>query len=283
MLMKFTCTIILLLAFTLGFSQNQSNSYQNDRKGQLYFYWGWNWGWYSKSNIHFKGPDYDFTLDKVSAKDRQGKFDANIYLNPMNATIPQYNFRVGYFINNNYNVSFGIDHMKYVMAADQLVKISGEISNAGTKYDGFYDNDDIIIEEDFLRFEHTDGLNYVNLEFRRFDKLFAWKKISLNITEGLGAGILYPKTNTLLFNREVHDEFHLSGFGLSAVVGINITFFKYFFIQTEFKGGYINMPDIEISSSNSEKANQDFFFSQLNVVFGASINLQDKKTKADKN
>ena len=79
--MKFTCTIILLLAFTLGFSQNQSNSYQNDRKGQLYFYWGWNWGWYSKSNIHFKGPDYDFTLDKVSAKDRQGKFDANIYMN----------------------------------------------------------------------------------------------------------------------------------------------------------------------------------------------------------
>jgi hypothetical protein len=47
-------------------------------------------------------------------------------------------------------------------------------------------------------YEHTDGLNYVNTEFSRHDisKLFKIKntdKIQVNVTEGLGIGILYPK------------------------------------------------------------------------------------------
>lgn len=278
--MKFTGTFILLLfIFFTGFSQNQSQNTQTDRSGQLYLYWGWNWDWYSKSNIHFQGSDYDFTLDKVAAKDKQSKFDADYYINPANVTIPQYNIRIGYFIKNNYNISFGIDHMKYVVVQGQAVEISGNIENTGTKNDRSYSDDDIVITRDFLQFEHTDGLNYADIELRRFDELFTLNKVSLNITEGFGAGILYPRTSTVLFNNEVHDEFHLSGFGISGVVGINITFFKYFFIQTEFKGGYINMPDIEISSSNSEKASQSFFFYQLNAVFGASINLRGKKAK----
>jgi len=274
---------IIVIANSFGYSQDQNILKQNNSKGGFYLYWGWNYGWFSNSDITFQGDNYDFTLDKVVANDRQSTFDVNTYFNPANITIPQYNFRIGYFISDHYNVSFGIDHMKYVMQADQVVKISGHIDSTGTVYDGNYNNDDITLSEDLLKFEHTDGLNYINVEFRRFDEIINLNKVRINLTEGLGIGALYPKTNTTLMNNERYDEFHLAGYGINAVVGVNITFYKYFFIQSEFKGGFINMPDIRTTMNKSDKASQHFFFTQLNIVFGATLNFTNSKSKANKN
>ena len=44
----------------------------------------------------------------------------------------------------------------------------------------------INIEDGFLKFEHSDGLNYINFEYRRFDNLVKYKNWNLNIAEGLG-------------------------------------------------------------------------------------------------
>ena len=241
-----------------------------------YVYWGWNRGWYSASDINFNGDDYDFTLSGVIAKDRQTPFSLDAYLNPVLISIPQTNFRIGYFFKEHYDISFGVDHMKYVVQQDQTVEISGQISGTGTIYDGIYENDDILIEEGFLLFEHTDGLNYLNVEFRRFDNIFDFHKVKINLTEGLGAGALMPKTNATLLNNERNDEFHLAGYGLGAVLAANITFGNVFFIQSELKGGFIGMPDIRTTQLISDRASQNFFYSQLNFVLGVTIDLNKK-------
>lgn len=275
-IMKFTLLIsCLLLLPHIGFAQSQTPSEQNSRKGRLYFYWGRNRGRYSKSDIKFNGTDYEFTLKNVAARDKQSNFSINTYFNPSKATLPQYNFRVGYFIKNNWDISFGIDHMKYVVRANQTVKISGHIENTQTIYDGMYLNSDISITDDFLKFEHPDGLNYVNIELRRSDKIFDFNKIKISLTEGLGTGFLVPKTNTTLLNKERHDKFHLSGYGINSVIGINVSFLNKFFVQSEFKVGYINMHDIRTTKSQHDRASQSFFFSQVNFVFGAIINLNN--------
>jgi hypothetical protein len=275
--MKFPIFIVfLILASQLASAQNEIPIEKTSQKGKLYVYWGWNRGWYTTSDIGFSGADYDFNLNNVVAKDRQTPFGLSPYLNPTLITIPQYNFRIGYFITSNYDISFGVDHMKYVVQSGQTVKISGYISEPETGYEGVYENDDIVIEEGFLNFEHTDGLNYLNVEFRRFDNIFDFNKVKINLTEGLGLGVLMPKTNATLLNNERHDDFHLAGYGISAVVAINISFYEVFFIQSELKGGYINMPDIRTTMSKADKASQSFFFSQLNIVFGVKINLGKK-------
>jgi hypothetical protein len=135
-----------------------------------------------------------------------------------------------------------------------------------------------MIDEDFLQFEHTDGLNYVNLEISRVDNLgdyFKWdsKKIQLNILEAFGAGVLYPKTNSTLLSKERYDDFHLSGFGVSFKGGINLTFFNNFFVQGEIKTGYINMSDIRTTTSSADSASQEFFFFQRNISFGYIFQL----------
>ena len=262
--------IFMFLAYS-GFAQAVVPSTKSN-KGKLFIFWGWNRSAYSKSDISFNSNNYDFTLKKVRSIDKKTKFNLNTYFNPTKATIPQYNFRIGYFIHPKYSISIGVDHMKYVVKDLQNVKISGYIQS-GSEYDGQYGGESIQIKEGFLAFEHTDGLNYINLEFRRFEEIIKDKFIKLNLTAGIGGGVLLPKSDVTLLNQMRNDEFHLAGYGIGAVLGINIPIWKYFCIQSEFKEGFINLPDIRTTQFSTDKAHQSFFFSQWNLLFGASFPL----------
>lgn len=264
--------IALFLLPMIGWSQDAVH-----RKGEFYFYWGWNRSAYTKSDIRFHGNSYDFTLDKVIAKDRPSPFDAKIYFNPVKFTIPQYNFRMGIYINDKYDISFGADHMKYVMRNYQDVIINGFIQKTNSIYDGSYDNDTINLTPDFLLFEHTDGLNYENIEIRRSDVLFKRDKFRVETRVGGGLGVLIPRTNTTLLNNERYDEFHLAGYGLGAVGGLHFSFFNHFFIQFEGKVGFIHMPDIRTTIYKSDRASQYFFFGQYNWLLGCNFDLFKKK------
>jgi len=265
--MKKLLFICLIFSFKT-FSQDQKPAVSETKKGSFYVYWGWNRSIYSTSDISFKGVNYDFTLNDVVATDRQSPLSANIYLNPGNMTIPQYNLRFGYYLNEKYQITLGVDHMKYVMKAFQSSSISGTITNSGTDYDGTYSNTPLNIKPDFLSFEHTDGLNYINSEVRRTDKLFQKGKMEISFLEGIGAGILMPRTNTTLLKNPRYDQFHLSGIGAGAMIGLNVEFYNHIFILTELKVGYINMPSIRTTMFASDIAKQSFSFLQSNIVFG---------------
>lgn len=241
-------------------------------------YWGWNFANYSNSDIHFKGQNYNFTIKNVKATDRQTKFSFRDYFHPGRITIPQTNLRIGYFFKENYTISIGVDHMKYVMKGNQEVLINGRINVGNPKYDGSYKNETIKLTDDFLTFEHTDGLNYVNTQLYRFDDVSRWfnlnsENFQINVTEGFGLGMLVPKSNTKLLGGERYDKFHLSGYGASVGIGLNITLLKHFFIQSDAKTGYIYMPNIRTTKSSLDSASQSFFFYQYNILFGGKFRL----------
>lgn len=253
-------------------SQTVSKYPSPTNKGKIFISWGWNRAAYTTSDIHFKGEDYNFKLQKVIAKDRPTPFSIR-YFNPSKITIPQYNFRIGYFLNPKYSISFGFDHMKYVMQQNQRVNISGTIGGANAIHDGTYHNDPITLTNDFLQLEHTNGLNYLNLELRRMDnildqKVLKVKNIDINVVEGIGAGLMYPKSDVKLMNYDRNDQWHVAGYGVNLIAGLNVTFFKHLFIQGEVKGGYINMPDVLTTNFKGDRASQHFFFAQANVNTG---------------
>ena len=276
--------LIVVLTFCVfsqyTFSQEtveNPEKYTAHNKGKFYIFWGGNRESFSKSDIRFKGADYDFTLHNVAAHDKPKGFHID-YFNPARMTIPQTNLRIGYFISDHYNISIGFDHMKYVMYNDRRVSYSGYYPNPGT-YNENPANGELTLDEDFLLFEHTDGLNYVNTEISRVDdisKLFKINntdKIQVNVTEGIGGGFLYPKTNTTLLGKDRYDEFNIAGYGVSAKVGLNVTFFKYFFIQTELKGGYIEMNNIRTTQDKADSAEQNFWFLQKILTIGGIFRI----------
>ena len=268
---------IIVIQASIGFSQTDQFNKADGNKGKIFIYWGWNQSAYTQSDIHFKGDKYNFILKDVASKDRQTGFSLR-YFNPTKITIPQYNFRIGYYINSKYSISFGFDHMKYVMQQDQTVKINGVIAGSGSDYDRVYNNEPIKLTGDFLKFEHTNGLNFLNLEVRRMDNLFSpqflkIKNIDINVIEGIGAGVLYPKSDVTLLNYAENDQWHIAGYGVDLVTGLNVTFFKHFFVQGEVKGGFINMPNILTTNFAEDRASQHFFFVQGNVNFGVIFKL----------
>ncbi|MCK8140895.1 hypothetical protein MW871_03210 [Flavobacterium sp. I-SCBP12n] len=277
----FYIAAILITLFTINANAQENtpiqDKYTAHNKGKFFVSWGGNRENYTKSDINFRGKDYNFTLENVTAHDKPKGWHVD-YVNPARMTIPQTNLRLGYFITDHYSVTIGVDHMKYVMSQDKAVNYTGFYPNPGT-YDELLPNNQILLTEKFLKFEHTDGLNYVNTEFSRFDdisslfKITNTDKIQVNLTEGIGFGLLYPKTNTTLLGKDRHDDFHVSGFGTSVKAGLNVTFFKHFYVQGELKGGYINMQDIKTTKSSEDSASQDFFFFQRIIAVGGIFKI----------
>ena len=253
------------------------DKYTAHNKGKFFVSWGGNRETYSKSDITFKGVSYDFTIYDVTAHDKPKGWHID-YINPGRMTIPQTNFRMGYFVNDHYSIAIGVDHMKYVMNQDIVVKYSGNYPNRNS-FGEAVGNNQVLLTEPFLTFEHTDGLNYVNTEISRHDDISNFfniediDKIQVNLTEGIGTGFLYPKTNAKVFSKQRHDDFHIAGYGASIKAGLNVTFFKHFYIQTEVKGGYINMSDIQTTFSDTDSASQEFFFFQKIIAFGGIFRI----------
>lgn len=252
-------------------------------KGKFFAAFGGNRESFTDSDIHFKGNNFDFTVQNAEAHDKPKGWHVD-YINPTRFTIPQTNMKFGYFISDHYCVALNIDHMKYIFSQNQTANVTGTInlpaSEPGSIHNGTYNNTPVdFTDGTFLMFEHTNGLNYVHAEISRFDdisKIFNianTDKFQINITEGAGAGFLYPRTDSTVLGKNELDEFHIAGYGLSAKAGLNFTFFKYFFIQTELKGGYINMPDIRITHDTSEKAEQHFLFFESILYAGAIFKI----------
>lgn len=266
--MQISFLLATFLFFSQLFGQTPTTS---GRKGDFYLYWGWNISGYTPSTISFTGENYDFSLAKISARHRPSPLDLKTYLSPTKFTIPQYNFRMGYYVNDKYNISFGIDHMKYVMASYQDSKITGHITHLHPEFDGVYANEPISITPDFLEFEHTDGLNYVNIELRRTDELLRKNQFALNLVLGAGTGLIIPRTNVTLMHFERFDEPNIAGIGIAAIGGLQFEMYQRFFIQFEAKAGYINLPNVRTTHNKLDRAKHDFCFLQVNAVFGVKL------------
>jgi len=269
-------TLVLLLLIGLSSvnvkGQKQEENSRVFKKGSVMLFWGWNNAKYSKSDIRFKGNGYDFQLNNVVANDRQTKFDWGIYFNPAYITIPQVNYKITFFPKDNFGISLGMDHMKYVMPQNQIVDFKGYIDNP--EYAEMVNNGKVDLNSgEFLQFEHTDGLNYINIGAQKYHNVLNKKHIDIFLSYGGGLGALLPKSNVTLMGNERSDRFHLAGFGLDARAAVSVVIIKHIVLQAEGKLGYINMPDIKTTLNDKpDKALQDFTFAQVNFGIGYTFN-----------
>lgn len=229
------------------------------RKGAWYIYWGWNFSWYDTSNLHFKGPGYDFTLKQIRAHDRPSKLSTD-YINPMELTTPQFDFRIGYFFKDNFSISLGWDHMKYVMDIPQTVKIDGYISPMISEpgiptghYAGTYQDTPLTVKGDMLTFEHTDGFNYISVELERYDDIWVShaQKNMLTLETGIGAGAMIPRSDVKLFGVGKNNFWNFAGYGVSLKAGLKFHLTKKLYLQNTTKIGHTDMWAIHTTGRNA--------------------------------
>lgn len=278
----FLFLFFLSIAFS-SFSQEEKKAKSkfslNENKGKFFFYWGYNRTYYAKSDISWKGPGYDFTLSGVEATDLPKKF-SSIYYNPAQITIPQFNFRAGYFINDKYALAIGWDHMKYRSLNGSIATFTGHIDpSVSASYSTLQDGDEVAVDNTyFVRMEHSDGFNVININLERHDLLHTLKedKVALKLVSGAGLGVAMPWTNARVFEDTNDDRIHFSGMGAQFFIAPEILFYKRVFIRATGQFGFASLWDIAITPKSDQSdthAEQVIYYFEHSVVVGYQFRL----------
>jgi hypothetical protein len=239
--------------------------------------WGYNRAWFTLSDLHIHGTNFDIMIYDIKAKDRPQPFSIDDYFNPAKITIPQNNYRIGYNFNNHWSVSMGLDHMKYVMVQDQIADVSGVVSSEiSPKYAGSYLNTPVKMTSDFLRFEHTNGLNLHSIDLEYTNKILHLFKNKFGIYWQSGAGgfLVIPKSEVHVFGYGLDNRYHIAGYSFSVKTGPEFRFLKHFFIRSQLRTGWMYLPDILVSNNDPARASQQFGYLEWFIVAGGYFNIR---------
>lgn len=281
---------------SLNAEENESVASIHERKGRWNLLWGYNRSYYTQSDINFRGPGYNYTLKGVDARDKPESFKAEVYLNPTKFEIPQYNIKANYYFSDHLFLSFGQDHMKYVITQGQSVNYSGYIDplvitksqldpsvealiflylfpNHVNEMAGYHGGEQTIaLTPDILKYEHTDGLNLLFADLGWIVPLWTAKdgQSGLSLVSSIGAGAVVCRSDVRVFGKGQNNNFHLSGYGVTGYVANRYDFNRSFFIELGAKGGYIDLINV-YTSGGSNRASQNFGF--IEVVFAGGMSI----------
>ncbi|MBS1774077.1 MAG: hypothetical protein JST82_14555 [Bacteroidetes bacterium] len=240
----------------------------------VYLQWGYNRDIYSKSDLHFKnGSQYDFTIHKAKAHD-QPDF-SGFWTNPIDITIPQNVYRIGFYLNKKrtHSIEINFDHAKYVVADSQKVRVSGRIGNET------FDRSDTTLYPWFVHLEHTNGANFYFINYVGHYELLRNTKKNYRRASAVwkaGAGIVVPKSDIILMGRHLDNKYHVAGYVAALEGGLRIYPFKNFFFEATGKGGFANYLNA-LTVGDGGRINHHFWFGEVIGTFGFDINLNKKR------
>ena len=267
--MRKFAVLILLFASLGSVAQKKDNRWF---KG-MYLQWGYNTEVYTHSNIHFRMAGGDnFTIYDVKAHDKTD-YDA-VYKKPGDITIPQFNYRIGLYLNTKHTkaVEINFDHAKYIVDDFQKVRIKGTLNGVHV------DTDTILNPSTFLHFEHTDGANWLHINYveqHTISKTRSKSRPLLNYVWKVGAGINIPRTDITWRGDRLNNNFHIAGYNISAEGGLRFFLLKKLFIEATAKTGFVRYVNA-LANTTAQKGNRathSFGYLEAIATVGYDINF----------
>ncbi len=275
-----TQTRILLATFVLFLLSSAVTNAQTQprRRGELYFSWGYNTEWYTKSNLKIDQPQLgnSYTFKGISGHDHRG-WDEGLFSKAL--TIPQYNYRLGYFFGNkqDWGIEINFDHTKFIFADDQQVHIKGTINNKPVdSYVRFRQNDAPGADSSSYYFLNN-GANFLLFNIMKRWHLSANKSGSIMI-DGIskfGIGPLIPHVQNKFFDQpENNADFQLGGWNTGIEGALRSTFFKHVYLELAGKLDYARYSHLHIYNGSARQA---FGTAEIILSLGVSFNTGKKR------
>ncbi len=242
------------------------------RTGSLYISWGYNTEWYSRSTVHIDqsalGNSYD--LIHVNAHDHRG-WDEHVVTVPV--TIPQYNYRIGYYFNRKQDMGIEInfDHTKYLIANNQYIHLQG--TRNGKPAD-----ENIYFSEQYgFYYFLNNGANFFLFNFVKRFELYRSRlnRTSLDFVAKAGVGPLIPHVQNSLFTQANTPQFQFGGWNTGAETVIRLTVMRYAFLEFSQKVDYARYSNLEVYKGT---AKQNFGTYEL-ILSGGVIFPTTKKNR----
>jgi hypothetical protein len=275
-----TLIVLSFLIFLPFLGASQKTSKDSQAKRAMFVYWGYNRSFYTDSKISFFGPGYDFSLAGVQATDRPSP-EFKTYVNPSTLTVPQFNARIGFNFKKKWALSFGYDHMKYVMVHGPTYLLSGRINpliDPISNWSGDYNTEPVTTDESILHYENTNGMNYIRAEISHIDKLVrASNAFAIYSVSGLGAGLVLNYNDFTFAGEKSMTTLSMSGVGASAHLGLRLEFFRHFFLQANNSVGFLYQHRVKTRGNDPYAyARQSLGYFQSDLVLGGIFYLRPK-------
>ncbi|WP_276133988.1 hypothetical protein [Polluticoccus soli] len=267
---RFVLAAILLLLVPI---QLYAQFFRKVLESGIYFQWGYNRDFYTKSDMHFSNGDkYNFTLYGVRATDKPD-YEA-FYKNPIDITIPQNSCRLGFYLDSKreHAIEVNFDHAKYVMIDGQRLRMSGIINETPFLFD-------TVVSRNFIHVEHTNGANFLMLNYFGQTPLIERKRSQLNLTWRVGGGVVVPRSDIILMGKRLDNKYHVAGYIGAGEVGTRYYFFKGLFLEASAKVGYANY--LDALAMEGGKISHSFFFTEFIGLLGYELALKRKEAKVE--
>ncbi|HXD77270.1 MAG TPA: hypothetical protein VN616_05650 [Puia sp.] len=217
---------------------------------EVYASWGYNGEFYTNSTIHISQPSLgdDYNFVHVRAHDHPG-WNEGLFSKAL--SIPQYNYRLGFLLDEKRGWGFEInfDHTKYIFA-DQHVRIRGKLNNqavdttvAFNEANGFYYY--LNNGANFLLFNVTKKWHVLKTADDRF---------KLDFLAKFGVGPVIPHTQNELFGHPNHQGFQFGGWNTGAEGSLRATFFRHVYLEFSNKLDYARYSGVNIYMGKAHQA-----------------------------
>lgn len=242
---KYLFSLIILLSITNCKAQDQ----RAHRKGEFYFSWGYNKDWYTKSTVKVSQPDLgnNYKFINVQGHDNPG-WDHELLKKDL--TIPQYNYRLGYFFNNKKNLGFEInfDHTKFIITDGQTVKINGNLNNKiidssllFSKGNGFY-------------YYLNNGANFLLFNIVKRCEWARSKNFKIDFLGKAGIGPVIPHVENGLFGQANNQGFQFGGWNIGIESAIRATFLRHIYLEFAGKLDHARYSNLEVYKGTAKHA-----------------------------
>ena len=247
------------------------------RRGEFYFSWGYNTEWYTHSNLKIKQPELgnDYAFRNIKGHDHKG-WDEGLFSKAL--TIPQYNYRIGYFFGNkkDWGIELNFDHTKFIFSDDQVVHIKGTLNNK--PYDGYatFRANDTPGADSSSYYYLNNGANFLLFNIVKRWHLAANKKGSVQI-DGLskfGIGPVIPHVQNKFFDQpENQPGFQLGGWNTGVEGALRSTFYKHVYLEFAGKLDYARYSNLKIYKGTARQA---FGTAEIILSLGITFNTGKK-------
>lgn len=263
---KAACLSLVVLSGLQASAQREGKSYMGIVKnGSLYFSWGYNTEWYTRSTVHVKQGNLgnDYKMVNVKAHDHRG-WDEDFFHTAL--TVPQYNYRLGYFFNEKQDFAFEInfDHTKYIITEGQDVQVKGKMDGKDVDQkvnfsgnNGFYY---------FL----NNGANFLLFNLvKRFQIYHTDNKyLKVDLLTKAGIGPVIPHVENSLFGKANDPGFQIGGWNTGVETALRVTAFKYAYLEFSQKVDYARYSGLKVYEGT---ARQSFGTYELILSLGFTL------------
>lgn len=237
--------------------------------GSLYFSWGYNTEWYTRSTIHVNQPSLnnDYQLVNVNAHDRRG-WDEDFFHTAL--TVPQYNYRLGYFFNEkqDFAIEINFDHTKYIITDGQSARLRGKLN--GDMVDKHIDYSS---NNGFYYFLNN-GANFLLFNLvKRFQVYHTDdKKFKIDFLGKAGVGPVIPHVENSFFGQANDPDFQIGGWNMGLETAVRVTAMKYVYLEFAQKVDYARYSNLHIYEGNVRQS-----FGTYELILSLGINLPTGK------